>query len=337
MQAETILPSSRNEWLNLKTKDITSTEISALFGVSPYCTEFELWHRKKDGSIVEIEDNDFMKWGRRLQDSIATGIAEDNGWNIRKMDEYMRIPALRLGSSFDFSIEGYKKLVGGKYDDGIIAPLTDRTYEIMKDKGVIKEPLGILEIKNVFGLKFKDEWLEDESGNFEAPPHIELQAQHQLMVSGRDFCYIAALVGGNKVVLIKRLPDQNVISAIKSKVCKFWESIDGNNPPQPNFEKDSEFISKLYGFAEPNKLFDARNDAKIETLAAEHKELVEKIKTAEARKDAIKAEILTMIGDAEKVAANGFSISAGVVGPAKIEYERAGYRTFRINWPRSRK
>lgn len=309
MQAEAILPASRNEWLNLKAKDITSTEISALFGVSPYCTEFELWHRKKDGSIVEIEDNDFMKWGRRLQDSIATGIAEDNGWNIRKMDEYMRIPELRLGSSFDFSIE----------------PLSN------------PEEFGILEIKNVFGLKFKDEWLEDEAGNFEAPLHIELQVQHQLMVSGRAFCYIAALVGGNKVVLIKRLPDQNVISAIKSKVCKFWESIDGNNPPQPNFEKDSEFISKLYGFAEPNKLFDARNDSKIETLAAEHKELVEKIKTAEARKDAIKAEILTMIGDAEKVTANGFSISAGVVGPAKIEYERAGYRTFRINWPRSKK
>ena len=97
---QSIISNNEQEWLALRLEDITSTEVSALFNLSPYQTEFELWHRKKNKEIVTIEANQRMKWGTRLQDSIARGIAEDNGWNVRRMDEYVRIPELRIGSSF---------------------------------------------------------------------------------------------------------------------------------------------------------------------------------------------------------------------------------------------
>ena len=53
MTVQTITPSSKQDWLKARTEDITSTEVSALFGISPYTTAFELWHRKHDGFEVE--------------------------------------------------------------------------------------------------------------------------------------------------------------------------------------------------------------------------------------------------------------------------------------------
>ena len=53
------------EWLKLRESDVTSSDVAALFGESPYTTEFELYHRKKNGLALAWEDNDRAKWGRR--------------------------------------------------------------------------------------------------------------------------------------------------------------------------------------------------------------------------------------------------------------------------------
>lgn len=302
-----IVPKDKEEWLSLRRKNINSTEVAALFGCSPYTTAFELWHRKKDDTEVAFEMNDRVKWGMRLEKSIAEGVAEENGWQVRKIEEYMFDDGLRLGASFDFEV-------------------------------TTQEGAGALEVKNVDSLIAKQNWLVNDDGTVEAPPHIEIQVQVQLAVSGLPFAYIAALVGGNRVFLIKRTPDEKIIQAIKDKVRKFWISIDLNLPPKPDFAQDAEFISKLYGYAEAGKVFDATGDKEIEKLALEYKDASAAEKVADEKKKAIKAELLVKIGDAEKVLCDGFSITCGTVGPALIEaYERKGFRQFRINFPKGKK
>lgn len=294
----TVFPKSESEWLELRTVDITSTEVGALFGLtdSSYIpTLFELWHRKKGNYSVEFEENDRSRWGKRLQDSIAKGIAEDNGWVVRPMTEYMRVPEHRLGASFDFSIEG--------------------------------TPPGILEIKNVDSLVIKNKWII-EGDDIEAPPAIELQLQHQLLVSNRPYGYIAALVGGNRVLLIRREADKKIHEAIIREADKFWKSIDANEPPKPDFERDAETIARLYNHAEPGKVINA--DMEIEDAMKLFKEANRAATEWAKTKDSIKAHILTKIGDAEKVIGSNWTISAGVVGPTWIErYERKGFRQFK--------
>src|ERR1043165_3394660 len=103
--AETIVPNDEAHWKKLRAQDLTSTTVPAPFGCSPYLTDFELSHRLQEGAVVDVEANDRMKWGQRLQDTLAKGIAEDEGWsNVRPMREYMRLPEYRLGSSFDWAI-----------------------------------------------------------------------------------------------------------------------------------------------------------------------------------------------------------------------------------------
>lgn len=306
-----INPKDEAEWLALRMKDITSTDAAALFGLSPYCTKFELWHRKKRGEVVEFKENARMKWGTRLQDAIAAGVAEEQGWTIRKMTEYIRDENLRAGSSFDFSIEA--------------------TNEPIKRQGP-----GILEVKNVDGLQYRDGWLEDEDGNIEAPVHIEIQKQHQLMVSERTWGFIGALKGGNDLVLLPRTRDEAVIAALRKAIAEFWASIEANEPPAPDFKADAAFISKLYGYAEPNKVFDARGDEMLLTKALLYKKLGDEIKVRDEERKAIKAELLTVIGDSEKVSGEGFTISAGIIGSCPISYVREEYRNFRINWSKKK-
>lgn len=296
MNRETITPTDDKHWHELRSRVITSTDIAALFGISPWLTEFELWHRKKNATIVTLEPNTRMVWGTRLERSIAEGIAEDYKLSIRPMKEFIQIPAWRMGSSFDYAID----------------------------------PDGILEVKNVDSLAYKDGWLLD-GDNVEAPPHIEIQGQFQMLVSGRNHLMLGALVGGNRVTLIKREPDLQIHEAIKAKVAAFWESIDANREPEPNFKEDAKFIARLNSYAEPGKVMNASGDAKLAGLVRDYKEWGEKSESAKAEKDGIKAQILTLIEDSEKVIGDGYTISAGVKPPTLIEaYERKGFRDFRI-------
>lgn len=302
MNRETITPLTIKEWLQLRVRDLTSTDISALYGCSPYMTNFELWHRKKKAEVVEIDENERMKWGNRLENAIAKGISEDEGWKIRRMKEYVRLPDTRLGSSFDFAV--------GK--------------------------TAILEIKNVDALAYREGWIVDK-GNVEAPPHIELQAQHQLLVSGRKTITIGALVGGNKVVLIKREADEKIAQSILRKAAEFWTSIEKNEEPSPQYEIDADYICEMYKYAEPGKVLDATDRKDITDLAAEYSVCGKVQGDARKKQAAIKAMILVAIGDYEKVMGDMFTISAGMVGPVVIEeHERSGFRGFRVSWRKAK-
>lgn len=293
---------SESAWHALRAEDVTSTESSALFGMSPYCTAFELWHRKKEASVIQIADNERMAWGRRLQDAIAIGVAEDKGWVCEPMKEYIRImdEHFHMGASFDF------RMIDG----------TNR--------------LGILEIKNVDFLVFRDKWTVGDDGFIESPAHIEIQLQHQMHVADYEWGAIAVLVGGNKPYILVRERDRDVGLAIETRIRKFWKSIAENKEPPFELPADAEFIGKLYGYAEVGKVLDAQDDAEIADLVKEYQEAALTAKIADEDKKTAKALLLTKIGSHERVLGKNFTISAGMVGPAEVAYTREGYRNFRI-------
>jgi putative phage-type endonuclease len=301
MKRTNILPSDKEAWLALRGLDITSTDVSALFGLSPYKTRLQLWHEKATGASDSFEETERMKWGTRLQDTIARGIAEDQGWEIRARNVYSRIEERRIGSSFDFEIINHP--------DGP----------------------GLLEIKNVDYLVFRDKWSE-EDGIVEAPAHIELQLQHQLLVTGRAWGVIAALVAGNQVKYAIRLADPDVHSQILDEVARFWASVASGVAPEPHYPEDAEVVARLHVKANPGEVVDATGDLELDELVARYKHVSSEISGLEEIKDTIKAQVLTRIGTAEKVIGSGWSISAGVTAAKEVPaYVRQAYRGFRIN------
>ena len=316
MQVNRITPESPAHWLELRKKYVSSTESAALFGISPYATAFELWHRKKD-KLDKGAVGGRAVWGNRLERSIADGIAEDYGVKIRNMRRYMFDDTIRIGASFDYEIWA----MGADTDDNIIRAMR-------RDEGV-----GILEIKNVDRSVFYSDWTVDkETGYIEAPAHIEAQVQHQLHVSGYDWAVIAALVGGNdpKITIRKRFPE--VGEAIEQKVAEFWKSIADNTPPDPEMPADASFLAGLYQYAEPGKVLalGADEDPELTELVRQYKAAGEIEKKAAEDKKVAQALILQKIGSHERVTSPLFNITAGMVGPSHIEYDRDGYRNFRL-------
>lgn len=302
MATKILHPESEAAWKALRALDVTSTESPALLGLSPYATEFDLYHRKRDKVIVELPENERMALGSALQDPVARHIADKFGWKARRLSAYMRDEEIRMGASFDFEIVSHA--------DGP----------------------GILEIKCVDYIVFRDQWLYDkETKEVEAPEHIELQVQHQLEVSDREWAVIGVLVGGNRIVTVPRRRDREVGQVLRRKIVEFWKRVDAGTPPTPDFARDAAAIAKVYGYAEPGKIFDARGDAKIATLLSRYNTAAKAEKEAKEDKDAAKAELLTLIGDAEKVIADGFRVSCGLVAPAEVPaYTRAGFRGWRV-------
>lgn len=303
MKREKLTPKDKADWLKMRSQDVTSTEVSALFGLSPYTTEFELWYKKKEEKVDEIEPTERMRWGTRLESAIAHGIAEDNAWAILPFKDYMRIPELKMGSSFDFLIE---------------------------DKP------ALLEIKNVDALQFKEKWEVDDD-NIEAPPHIELQAQYQMLVSNISELYIAALISGNQLKLIKREIDEDIQKSIQEKVFKFWESIRKGIAPSPDFTRDAKFISNIYKNVRAGSVIESITDDRLHTLAENYRLASEQEKAGKEAKEAAKAEILTLMEDAEKVRGETFSISAGIVKGGPVSYVRDDYRNFRVTFKKEKK
>lgn len=303
------------EWLALRAQDLTSTDIAALFGLSPYKTAFELWHEKKAGERGDFAENDRMKWGKRLEPAVAAGIAADMGWAIRPMKEYIRLDGLRLGSSFDFRVQ--RGSIPSELPSGNPRSPADSAED------------AHLEIKCVDFLVFRDGWVVDE-GFIEAPAHIEIQVQHQMLVSGLRRAYIGVMVSGNRIEVIEREADDAVQAGILAKAAEFWRSIDENNPPDPVMPDDAEAVIRMNQYAEPGKFLDARGDAELATLLRDYERLGKDMRQADEDRKVLKAELLQRIGSAEKVAADGFTISAGIVGPTRVEYDREGYRNLRV-------
>lgn len=286
---------SHEEWLKERAQDLTSTDCATLFRASPYSTYFEMWHKKRSQQVVEIEQNERMKWGGRLEATIAQGIAEDLNIEVAPFKEYLRNPVLRLGSSFDFQI-------GDK---------------------------GILEIKNVDRLVFKNDWLDGD--DIEAPLHIQFQCQHQLFVSGRESVLLGALVGGNELFTTQILPDDRIFRAIEDKSKIFWQSIIDGIEPSPDWEKDAEFIISMNQFSK--KDLEAEPTPQIEELAAEYKRCSDNVKFWESGKEIAKAKLLEAIGPAERCRSKLFSLSAKMTAETMVpSYTRKAFRNFRLTY-----
>lgn len=277
---QVLQPADEAEWLAMRRQDVTSTETAALFGLSPYTTEFEVWHQKKSGEKVAFHETERMTWGKRLEPTIAQGVAEDQGWVVEPFKTYVRDDEARMGSSFDF------RIIDAKNGD------------------------GILEIKNVDRIAFAKGWIEHESGEIEAPEHIEMQVQHQMEVSGLSWAVIAALVGGNELKLAHRKRDRAVGKAIRQRIAAFWESIDANDPPRPDYERDYDRIVRS-GLDEVTGLaVDADED--IESMLRDLVAAQKARKEAEAAERAAKAMILERVGSASKVRSSIGTLSCGV-------------------------
>ncbi len=303
MTAAAIIPiENRDQWLRARHRNINSTEVSTLFGANPYQSLYSLWHEKRSDEPEQRAENERMLIGRHVEAAIGTLVEAQTGLQLVRSGHYYERSTFRIGTSIDF----------------------------METSGK-----AIVEAKNVDSLVFAREWEETDFG-VEAPLHIELQVQHQLLVTGFKNAKIAALVGGNRLILLDREADEYVHEVILNRVTKFWLSIESGTAPPPDYPADAQAVIRRLQYADPGKVYDGPMD-RIAALAAQYKAASDAEAKAKADKETARAQIVEIIGDAERVIGSNYTISAGMVGPTTVPaYERNGYRNFRVTFKKEK-
>jgi predicted phage-related endonuclease len=282
---------------------VGASEVAALFDASPFCTRFELWHRKR-GTIAapEFGGNERIEWGIRLERPIIDAAIDRYGYEPETTPQ-------RLDNGAG---------LGGHPDQFVICP----------DRGP-----GLLEVKTA-------DWLVAKKWGEEPPLHYLLQMQAYLGLAGRAWADLIVLVGGNE---LRRFPYEfrpKIYADIERRVTEFWQSVRANDPPQPDFARDGEALAAVIG--EPTEeVADLRHDNAADDLACEWLNAKAAMKQAEQRVEEAKNALLLKIGTAGMAMLPCHRISAGMTkGSADKEITaemvgqvikgRKGYRRFDI-------
>lgn len=260
---------------------IGSSMVAGLFNQSPYVTRTGLYAHFVAGMDVDSKPDKRMGWGRRLQPAILDGVRELLNFEVEanEGDEWRDHPDpdLRCGATID---------------------------------GAVHDPAvgdGIVEAKNVDRMIWLQDWEEDA-----APAHIELQLQHQLFVTGAPFGIIAALVGGNDLVTIRRQPIPSVHARIERELRSFWDQVERREPPDVlGMPQEIPELAALYPFVVPDPILQLFDDAAaadfIEALT-EYQAGVEGRKTWTDIEERAKARILGTMRGYGVARTNGFRV-----------------------------
>jgi putative phage-type endonuclease len=99
-----------------------------------------------------------------------------------------------------------------------------------------------IELKSVHPMAARA-WGEEGADN--CPVYVTAQAQHGLMVTGRQLCYVLAMIGFDDVRVYRIERDDEIIAAIRAREVAFWtQHVEPRVPPDPTNVTD---LKALYG------------------------------------------------------------------------------------------
>lgn len=184
----------RDAWLRLRTLGIGGSDAGIIAGLNRWKSPFQLWLEKTgQEEPKELENNEYIYWGRVLESAVAQRFMEETGKQVRKQ-----------------------------------GMLQNKTYPWMLanvDRMIVGEDAG-LECKTTNSFAGK-EWDGDT-----LPDAYYVQCQHYMMVTGTSRWYIACLIGGNHYVQKTIERNEEDIRALFALEQKFWiENVQQNKMP----------------------------------------------------------------------------------------------------------
>ena len=245
----------QSHWHEIRAQHIGGSEVSALFGLSPFTTQWQLW-MEKAGKLPpeDLSGNKAVQAGTFLESGIANWAAHRWGMTIEKVTDYYTVDDCPgMGASLDF--------------------ITDSGAPI--------------EIKwSAYG----DGWEYDGEVITSAPENYILQVQHQMACVGAEYGWLIALLR-NEPRRMKIPRNDNIIDAIKSAITGFWDSVrDGIEPPV-DFDNDAEAVARLLDHV---PISDVTLTDEHAHLFQTYLEMADLEKQAKAKKDKAKTELLDL-------------------------------------------
>lgn len=273
-------------WHEARSGGIGSSDAAAVLGMSPYKDRLGLW-LEKTGQVDGDAPSRVKNWGHHLEDGIARGFAAENGWAFGAGDRHVGIaPGVIAHEEY-----------------GFIRSSLDR---VLVEQDTI---VGALECKNVDGSKAR-EWDCDEGV---CPPLYWVQTQHQLLTTGLDHVWLAALIAGNRPQYLRIERDEVFLAELLEREIEFWGLVQRLEEPwgEPS-ALDYDVLARVRRQGGKSTVLVGADAAEAKTLrvrldsiAAEKAALQKQVKALEAEEKAEKARVLQLLGDGEILEVEG--------------------------------
>ena len=238
-----------------RAEHVGASEVSALFGVNPWLTEFELFHRKT-GTIATPDfnaikpdgtpENERIYWGVKLEAAIIDAAFERYGY----VDRGIAGCPLSNGRG-----------LGGHPDRRVNCP----------QRGAI-----VLETKMV-------DWLERKKWGDEPPLHYLLQGNIYAGLDGVCGFDMLVLVGGNQLERVQYDFRPKLYASAEQRVEAFWQAVREGRAPKPDFTRDSDTLKVIYS-EQGTETIDLAGDNRAAICAAEYLAAADQERETEAHR-----------------------------------------------------
>lgn len=204
-----------DKWLELRRQGIGGSEIGAILGYSPFSSAYKVWLQKTDPAYYEQPNErtaEYFYFGHKMEQVIADAFVEKTGIKVQRQGMIRCVEK-------PFAFANVDRVIVGTDENG---------------------KKGFLECKNVSSWK-SDEWEDDE-----LPSSYYLQCQWYCFVGDYDYFYIAALIGGNHLVIKRVERNEEDIKIMVEAAEHFWNEyvVNGKMPPVDGSEECEKVLKK---------------------------------------------------------------------------------------------
>ncbi len=272
----------KSKWLEERKTGIGGSDIAAILGLSPWKTQLDVWLDKTGQAEDTLGDAEAVRWGTLLEDVVAREYAERTERTVQRVRRILRHPA--------------NEWAIGNIDRAIVAP--GSRVRVADDGGTLLGADGLLEVKTVSAYK-AGEWGRD--GDDDAVPvYHQAQCMWYLGITGLQWADVAALIGGQRMVIRRIHRDDETIAAMLERASEFWHRhVLTRQPPEPTTAKD---VERLFP-ADNGEAIEATDDLLAAYNAA--REAKARMAQAEADYDAAVERIKLALGERSALTLNG--------------------------------
>ena len=195
---------SREEWLQIRSTGIGSSDAAAAIGLSSYKCSLSLWLEKTGRQQPEdLSNKEAVVWGTVMEPVLAKMYAERTGRKVRRVNAVLQHP-----------------------EHPFMLANLDR--EVITESGT-----GILEIKTA-GFYSALQW---EDG---VPVAYQCQVLHQLAVTGHAWADVAVLIAGQEFRIYRIERDDDKIADLIQREAQFWSWVTNDQQPDPDGSYDAQ-------------------------------------------------------------------------------------------------
>ena len=319
---------SRAEWLAARRHGIGASEVSAILGLNPYRSCFEVWANKVQPDAAHMlaahmlaadmtADSEAATWGVLLEPVVRTEVARRIGrrifipgketpdqhvswFNTRLLDRGIPLFVTPDGQIDSAYIPEVTTLATSALPAcrraGCLRPADHETTDSLPNRGHrfdLIDPRG----PGLYEGKASGLFVDPGAWAAEGPTAHIIQVQAGLAVLDWSWGLLAGLIGGQTLVLHEHERDNDFIAWMLDELQKFWKLVESKTPPTPDDSlATAKALTAYYNHGVPGLTQELPAIAR--TWLKERREAKEQAKDAERRVTAVENQIKAAMGEA---------------------------------------